>query len=114
MGFVAGLIEEITMKWLIAIACLFIVAPALAAVRIVMDDKGNYIRLTDEACVSTKGQLSTIPDNVRPKLKAASIYFSGRLYEACYREFPNHVIVFDEDGEGAQIELRIFKPEVNA
>lgn len=114
MGFVAGLIEESTMKWVIAMLLACAATVVSAEPRTYKDDKGNYVRLTDDPCVSTAGVLSTIPSALRPELKAATIYWEGKLFAACYRDRGTQIDIIDESGDGGTVDARAFRKDIGA
>ncbi len=84
---------------------------ANAADRQVTDPKGNNIRLYEKPCVSKKGVLATLPDSARANMKAASVYWDGQNYEACWHQTDDkRVFVFDEAGDAGFMDNRIFVP----
>lgn len=83
--------------------------------RIISDEKGNHIRLTDEPCVSTAGIFATMTSRERPSFRRADIYWDGKGYAACWTDLGDGtVFVIDEEGDNANIDKRALKEEVQA
>lgn len=83
-----------------------------SAARIARDGAGNHVRLTDEPCTSTKGALATMPPEIRKQARAGSVYWQGKVYEACWLEHDkDHDWIVDEDGDDAMAPKSVFKRE---
>lgn len=86
---------------------------AAASVRVMRDDAGNHVRLTDAPCVSVRGVFEGMPKAARDSAKAASVYWQGKNYEACWTEYDDeHEYVIDETGDAGVIPKRRFKTEL--
>ena len=99
------------MKRLILALGMIVPVLGFATERVMEDGRGNVITLLDGPCVSQAGVLANITPAPRKVAKAASVFWQGKPYEACYLEEGTLIYLIDESGDQGAIESRRFQPK---
>ena len=106
--------REIAMKKALISVLLILgtIIPVLgtAAERIMNDRQGNRITLLDGPCVSKAGMLAQLTPEARKIAKAASVFWQGKTYAACYAEADDMVFLVDEAGDQGILDAKAFLP----
>lgn len=89
---------------LLAAGALLLAAPALASDfqvdRHIEDPSGNSLSLDDNKPCDVPELLVGVPEEVQKTIRAARVYFEGKVYKACYIEFAGTFIrAYDETGD---------------
>lgn len=70
---------------------------------------GDSVTLHNTPCVSKAGVLAQIRSDIRPHLKAATVVWQEKTYEACWLDQGPVVRVVDESGDGGQLVKEAFE-----
>ena len=88
----------------------FVAAPVFAD-QLVARQGSDSVRLSDGACKSEL-VLSRLEPKLREDYRAASAYFQGQSFVACWRIMGNVAHLVYEDGDQGIIPMQELKPEL--
>lgn len=83
---------------------LMLFALSVNAAMVAKDAQGNSVTLQETACVS---------DPWLKDWKAATMFYQGRVFAACWRLQGNLVIILDSAGDITPIPMTAFRPETS-
>lgn len=102
------------MRKLLAVlfALCLLAAPAHADVYF-KDDAGTTVTLKEGVCNVPAARAlieSALPGIPADSVRAGSVLFKGKTYEACWTLVNTTVLFVDEEGDGGPIPMQVFKP----
>lgn len=92
------------MKYGVLAFVLMLFAVSSNAAMVAKDREGNSVTLQETACVS---------DMWLKEWKAATMFYQGKQYAACWRLQGNTVVVIDSAGDVTPLPMTAFRPETS-